>query len=58
MFKYSRYPAYFGEIVSWLGVAVLCSSALQTPVRIAMAFWSPVFTYLLLMYASGVPIQV
>lgn len=57
LFKYARYPMYFGEILTWTGIAVLCTSALRSWVTIAMAFWSPVFTYCLLVYVSGVPIQ-
>jgi Protein of unknown function (DUF1295) len=58
LFKHARYPNYFGEMLTWTGMAVLCSSALHSQTSILMAFWSPAFTYLLLMYASGVPIQV
>lgn len=58
LFKYSRYPMYFGEILMWTGMAILCSAALKSWQSIAVAFWSPVFTYCLLAYVSGVPLQV
>jgi len=50
----SRHPNYFGEIVLWIGVAVIASPVLQGWKWIAMI--SPVFVTLLLTRVSGVPI--
>ncbi|WP_026377385.1 DUF1295 domain-containing protein [Aestuariibacter salexigens] len=49
----SRHPNYFGEILLWLGVAVMTAPALQSW-QLGTLF-SPVFVYLLLTKLSGVP---
>ena len=50
----SRHPNYFGEIVLWVGVAIIALPVLQGWQRIAMI--SPVFVTLLLTRVSGVPL--
>ncbi|EAR09554.1 DUF1295 domain-containing protein [Reinekea blandensis] len=49
----SRHPNYFGEIVLWLGIAVLSLPALSG--WQFMALVSPIFVILLLTRISGVP---
>ncbi len=49
----SRHPNYFGEIVLWIGVAVIALPALQGWQWVTLI--SPVFVILLLTRVSGVP---
>ena len=48
----SRHPNYFGEIVLWTGIAVISFSSLEGLQYLTLI--SPIFTYLLLVYVSGV----
>ena len=48
----SRHPNYFGEIVLWTGIAVMSFSSLEGLQYLTLI--SPIFTYLLLVYVSGV----
>lgn len=50
----SRHPNYFGEIVLWIGVAVIAIPVLQGWQWVAML--SPVFVTLLLTRVSGIPL--
>ena len=50
----SRHPNYFGEIILWVGVAVIALPILQGWQWVAMI--SPVFVTLLLTRVSGVPL--
>ena len=49
----SRHPNYVGEITLWAGVAIISFSSLEGWQYISLI--SPIFTYLLLVYVSGVP---
>ena len=49
----SRHPNYVGEITLWAGVAIMSFSSLEGSQYISLI--SPIFTYLLLVYVSGVP---
>ena len=49
----SRHPNYVGEITLWAGVAIMSFSSLVGWQYISLI--SPIFTYLLLVYVSGVP---
>ncbi|KAF4570009.1 hypothetical protein EYR40_008993 [Pleurotus pulmonarius] len=62
LWGWSRHPPYFGEMLCWWGIWILCLSPttngdLSSSRRAAQygAVVSPLFTFLLLMFASGVP---
>jgi len=62
LWAWSRHPPYFGEMMCWWGIWILCLSpttngSLPPSVKAAQygAIVSPIFTVLLLMFASGVP---
>ena len=48
----SRHPNYFGEIMLWLGIAIMSVPSFSGMNYLAL--FSPVFTYLLLNYVSGI----
>ena len=48
----SRHPNYFGEIVLWTGIAVMSFFSLDGWQYLTLI--SPIFTYILLVYVSGV----
>ncbi len=50
----SRHPNYFGEITLWVGMAVISLSSLSG-IEYVTAAVSPLFVYLLLRKAEGVP---
>ena len=50
----SRHPNYVGEIILWLGISVMSFSNLEGLQYITLI--SPIFTYWLLVYISGVSI--
>ena len=53
LWAWSRHPNYFGEIILWLGIAVVAAPALQGWQYLTLV--SPLFVYLLLTRVSGVP---
>jgi steroid 5-alpha reductase family enzyme len=53
LWSWSRHPNYFGEILLWVGVAVLASSALSGWLYLTLV--SPLFVAVLLLKVSGVP---
>ena len=54
LWAWSRHPSYFGEILLWVGVAVVALPALRGWQHVTLI--SPVFVYLLLTRISGVPL--
>jgi len=54
LWAWSRHPNYFGEIVLWLGVAIMAVPLLQGLQWLVLI--SPVFVYVLLTRVSGVPL--
>lgn len=52
LWAYSRHPNYFGEITLWTGIAIMSLGSLSGGQYITLI--SPLFTYLLLVYVSGV----
>ena len=54
LWKYSRHPNYLGEITLWLGISIISFSSLNGWELITLI--SPIFTYLLLVYVSGIRI--
>jgi steroid 5-alpha reductase family enzyme len=55
IWKYSRHPNYFGEIVVWIGVYLFTYPALVGSDKL-VGLASPIFITLLLLFASGVPV--
>jgi steroid 5-alpha reductase family enzyme len=53
LWKYSRQPNYFGEILFWWGMFVLCLHDSGTYEYASLV--SPIFTSLILIFLSGIP---
>lgn len=53
LWAYSRHPNYFGEIMLWLGISIMCADFLIGN-EIFASITSPLFTFVLLNYVSGV----
>ena len=53
LWAWSRHPNYFGEIVLWVGVAVIALPVLSGWQYVSLV--SPLFVYLLITRASGIP---
>ncbi|OQR83392.1 membrane protein [Achlya hypogyna] len=56
LWRYSRHPNYFGEILLWIGMTILCSGQLATWSDVAIASLSPLLVTLLLTRMSGIPL--
>jgi len=54
LWAWSRHPNYFGEIVLWIGIAVIAAPALDAWQLVTLV--SPVFVWLLLTRVSGIPL--
>ncbi|KAJ3258200.1 hypothetical protein HK103_004018 [Boothiomyces macroporosus] len=56
LFKYTRYPNYFGEVLLWFGMWVIsCAGVAENWQWVSVV--SPVFVYLLLVHGSGVALS-
>lgn len=51
LWRYSRHPNYFGELVQWYGIAIIASGAVWGWV----GFIGPIVLTILIRYVSGVP---
>jgi len=54
LWKYSRHPNYFGEILCWIGIFVYTIN-FAVPINIVWGLISPVFITILLLFFSGIP---
>ena len=54
LWKYSRHPNYFGEILCWVGIYVYTLSS--TGITHFYTMLSPIFITLLLLFFSGIPL--
>ena len=52
LWAYSRHPNYLGEISIWTGISIISFSSLSNLQYLTLI--SPIFTYVLLVYVSGV----
>ena len=52
LWSYSRHPNYFGEIILWLGIAVMALPVMSGYQWVTLI--SPIFVYSLIRYVSGV----
>jgi len=55
IWKYSRHPNYFGEILIWVGIYLYALASLS-PIHALVGLISPVFIIILLLFVSGIPI--
>jgi steroid 5-alpha reductase family enzyme len=54
IWKYSRHPNYFGEILCWIGIYVFVFSSLTLSQKI-IGLASPLFIIILLLFVTGLP---
>jgi steroid 5-alpha reductase family enzyme len=52
LWAYSRHPNYLGEISIWTGISIISFSSLSNFQFVSLI--SPIFTYIILVYVSGV----
>ncbi|KAJ3240810.1 hypothetical protein HDU81_002663 [Chytriomyces hyalinus] len=53
LFKYSRYPNYFGEVTLWVGMFILCANGFTDSWQ-WVTIISPIFVFCLIYFLSGV----
>lgn len=59
LWRWSRHPNYFGEMLSWIGLATACSRGVRlSPSALVRAYpWiGPTFEGLLICFLSGIPL--
>jgi len=53
LWRYSRHPNYFGEILLWYGLFVSCSASFSGPDYLTIL--GPIYLTLILLFLSGIP---
>ncbi|OQS03155.1 hypothetical protein THRCLA_04539 [Thraustotheca clavata] len=56
LWRYSRHPNYFGEILLWIGMMIFSAGQLATTSEILVSILSPLLLTLLLTKVSGIPL--
>ncbi len=54
LWKVSRHPNYFGEILCWIGIYLFIIKSISFPEKI-IALAGPIFIILMLLFISGIP---
>lgn len=54
LWKYSRHPNYFGEMLCWIGIYIFTISSLST-IQALISIISPLFIIFILLFGTGVP---
>jgi steroid 5-alpha reductase family enzyme len=54
LWRYSRHPNYFGEILCWVGIYT-AGMGILAPAQLGLGLLSPVFIIVLLVYVTGIP---
>ncbi|KAF0420287.1 DUF1295-domain-containing protein [Gigaspora margarita] len=57
LWAWSRHPNYFGEITLWIGMFLLCLQANLRDKTTIVSILSPIFTILILLFLSGMPLN-
>ena len=52
LWAWSRHPNYFGEILAWVGMAMLCMGGVNTWYAAALCWESPFFSAFFLVFTS------
>ncbi len=55
IWRYSRHPNYFGEILVWIGLYIYAVPVLALPANL-VALISPLLIMCLLLFVSGIPL--
>lgn len=54
LWRYSRHPNYFGEMLCWIGIYLFVVTALSLE-QALIAAWGPLFIIVMLLFVSGIP---